>query len=104
MQRIAFKMKLKPGMKQEYRRRHDEIWPELVELLRHAGVRDYSIFLDEDTDTLFAVQKVLGNRGAQDLGAEPVVQEWWAHMADVVESDENHVPHTTPLEELFHLE
>ncbi|MCK5736180.1 MAG: L-rhamnose mutarotase, partial [Spirochaetaceae bacterium] len=47
MNRVSFKMKLKPGMKDEYKKRHDEIWPELLVLLRGAGVSDYSIFFDE---------------------------------------------------------
>ena len=55
VEKIAFKMKLYPGMKDEYKKRHDEIWSELSELLVKAGVRDYSIFLDQDTNFLFAV-------------------------------------------------
>jgi L-rhamnose mutarotase len=58
MQRHAFKMKLKPGVVAEYKKRHDEIWPELAAELKAAGVSDYSIFLDEETLTLFAVQKL----------------------------------------------
>jgi L-rhamnose mutarotase len=54
MKRHAFKMKLKPGIAAEYKKRHDEIWPEL----RAAGVSDYSIFFDEATNILFAVQKL----------------------------------------------
>jgi len=55
MEQIAFTMQLKPGQAAEYERRHDAIWPELVELLKQAGISDYSIFLDETTGTLFAV-------------------------------------------------
>ena len=58
MQRLAFKMKLKPGVVAEYKKRHDEIWPALAAELKAAGVSDYSIFLDEETLTLFAVQKL----------------------------------------------
>jgi L-rhamnose mutarotase len=97
-------MKLKPGMKEEYRRRHNAIWPELVDLLRQSGIRDYSIFLDEQTNTLFAFQKLDGDSSAQDLGDEPVVQRWWAHMADIMETHPNNAPITTPLEEVFHME
>ncbi|HUJ74747.1 MAG TPA: L-rhamnose mutarotase, partial [bacterium] len=56
MTRYAFKMKLKPGFAKEYKRRHDQIWPELSALLKESGVADYSIFLDEETNVLFAVQ------------------------------------------------
>ena len=48
-EKYAFKMKLNPGMEDEYRRRHDEIWPELTELLKDAGVEDYSIHLDRES-------------------------------------------------------
>lgn len=58
MQRADFKMQLKPGFEAEYRRRHDEIWPELSRALTEAGVSDYSIFLDPETLTLFAEQKL----------------------------------------------
>lgn len=58
--RFAFKMKLYPGFKEEYRKRHAEIWPELVTMLGNEGVGNYSIFLDEETNTLFAYQEQSG--------------------------------------------
>ena len=104
MIRKAFKMKLLPGMKEEYRKRHNEIWPELKQLLTDSGVRDYSIFLDEETDTLFAVQKAAGEGGSQDLGSTEIVQKWWAFMADIMETNEDNSPVSIPLEELFYME
>ena len=62
MKRFAFKMKLKPGYAEEYKKRHDAIWPELKELIKSTGVSDYSIYLDEETGILFASQKVGGDR------------------------------------------
>ena len=103
MTRVAFVMKLKPGMKEEYRRRHNELWPELEELLRNSGVSDYSIFLHEQSNTLFAVQRVSGEGGSQDLGSEPVVQKWWEYMADIMETNPDNSPVTVPLEEVFYL-
>ena len=103
MPRFAFKMKLKPGCEAEYRRRHAAIWPELVELLQAAGVSDYSIFLDEETHTLFAVQQQSG-ASSQDLGSEPVVQRWWAYMADIMDTNPDHSPVTVDLPEVFHLD
>ncbi len=73
MERVAFKMKLKTGFEEEYKKRHDEIWPELEEKLTKAGVSDYSIFWDEETNILFAVQKLDGNNtviNASLLGAK----------------------------------
>ena len=57
MKREAFKMYLKPGFEKEYQKRHSEIWPELVKLLKANGVSDYSIFWDQETNVLYAVQK-----------------------------------------------
>jgi len=104
MKRYAFKMKLKPGFKDEYKKRHDEIWPELKKLLLDAGIRDYSIFLDEETNTLFAVQKVIGISGSQDLGQTDIVQKWWAHMADIMETNPDNSPVSIPLMEVFYLD
>jgi len=104
MQRYAFKMKLKPGCREEYRRRHDAIWPELTALLRKSGISDYSIFLDAETDTLFAVQKLSGSSGSQDLGSSPIVKRWWAAMADIMETNPDSSPVSVPLTEVFHLD
>jgi len=104
MKRTAFKMHLKPGMKQEYKKRHDEIWPELKNLLKDSGVSEYSIFLDEETNTLFAFQKQTGESGSQDLGQNPVVQKWWDYMADIMETNPDNSPVTVTLEEVFYLE
>ena len=99
--RLAFKMYLNEGQKEEYKRRHDELWPELHKLLKDAGVSEYSIFLDEDTNTLFAFQKVSGEEGSQDLGTTEIVQKWWAYMADIMKTNADNSPVTIPLEELF---
>lgn len=103
MQRFAFKMKLKPGYAAEYKKRHDQIWPELQQLLKEAGLSDYSIFLDEKTHSLFAVQKQNG-QSSQDLGAREIVQKWWAYMADIMETNPDNSPVSVPLKEVFHLE
>lgn len=104
MKRAAFKMKLKPGCRDEYKKRHDAIWPELKMLLQDAGIRDYSIFLDEETNTLFAIQKIDGNAGSQDLGKTEIVQRWWAYMADIMETNPDNSPVSIPLPEVFYLD
>jgi L-rhamnose mutarotase len=104
MNRAAFKMKLNPGCREEYRKRHNEIWPELKQLLSESGVSEYSIFFDEETDTLFAFQKVSGEGGSQDLGSLPIVQRWWEYMADIMETNPDNSPVTIPLEELFYMD
>ncbi|WP_418262542.1 L-rhamnose mutarotase [Flavobacterium faecale] len=104
MQRLAFKMKLNPGQKEAYKKRHDELWPELHQLLKDNGVSEYSIFLDEETSTLFAFQKVSGTGGSQDLASNPIVQKWWAFMADIMEVNPDNSPISIQLEEVFYME
>jgi L-rhamnose mutarotase len=104
MMRHAFTMKLKPGFEAEYKKRHDEIWPELAKELRKAGVSDYSIFLEEETLTLFAVQKSSDKNSAADLPKNPVVRKWWDYMAPLMEVNSDHSPVVKPLKEVFHLD
>jgi L-rhamnose mutarotase len=99
----AFKMQLNPGMAAEYKQRHDEIFPELVDLLHEAGVKDYSIHLDEETNTLFGV---LWRRVDHTMDALPrteVMQRWWAHMADIMATNENNEPISVDLKPMFWL-
>jgi L-rhamnose mutarotase len=103
MSKIAFKMKLKAGAKAEYKKRHDEIWPDLAALLKQNGVSDYSIFLDEETNTLFAVQQQDG-ASSKDLGTTEIVQKWWAYMADIMETNPDNSPVSIKLEQVFHLD
>ena len=102
--RFAFKMKMFPGFKEEYRKRHDEIWPELVRLLKSEGVENYSIFLDEETNILFAYQEQSGESTSQDLGSTEIVKKWWKYMADVMETNPDNSPITIPLEQVFYME
>jgi L-rhamnose mutarotase len=103
MKRAAFKMYLKQGCKEEYRKRHRELWPEVADLLREAGIRDYSIFLDERTHVLYAVQSLEGDAGSQELGQHPVIRKWWNYMADIMEVNPDKSPVSEPLEEIFYL-
>lgn len=103
LQTHAFKMQLKPGFEAEYKKRHDEIWPELADLLHGAGVSDYSIFLDAQTLTLFGVLKRTSDHGMDDLPKHPVMQKWWAYMADIMDSNPDNSPVATDLKPVFHL-
>jgi L-rhamnose mutarotase len=104
VQRVAFKMKLKPGVVAEYKKRHDAIWPELKAELKAAGISDYSIFLDEETLTLFAVQKLGDKNSAAELPDSPIVRKWWKHMAPLMEVHADNSPVVAPLREVFHLD
>ena len=103
MQKYAFRMQLNPGMAEEYRRRHDAIWPELSGLLKEVGISDYSIHLDPDSNALFGVLWRADDHRMDDLPAHPVMQRWWAHMADIMETHPDNQPVVTPLVPLFHL-
>jgi L-rhamnose mutarotase len=103
MKRVAFKMKLKPGCKAEYIKRHNEVWPEIVALIKNSGISDYSIFLDEATNILFGVQKVSGETSSQGLGSESIQQKWWDYMSDIMETNPDNSPISIPLEEVFYL-
>ncbi|MBC2844684.1 L-rhamnose mutarotase [Winogradskyella flava] len=104
MQRLAFKMKLNKGQKEAYIQRHSDLWPELKALLKANGVSEYSIFLDEETNMLFAFQKVSGSGGSQDLASNTIVKKWWDFMADIMEVNPDNSPVSIPLEEVFFME
>jgi L-rhamnose mutarotase len=102
--RFGFKMKLIPGFKEEYKKRHAEIWPEIVKLLKTEGIGNYSIFLDEETSTLFAYQEQTGNSSSQDLGKTEIVGKWWKYMADIMETNPDNSPVTIALDQVFYME
>lgn len=103
METVAFRMTLKPGMREEYEQRHREIWPELADALRAAGIRDYWIFLDESTGHLFASYKRTETHRTDSLAALPVMRKWWNHMAELMETHADNAPIATPLAPVFHL-
>jgi L-rhamnose mutarotase len=103
MKRVAFKMFLNEGQKAEYKKRHDQIWSELKKLLKDTGISEYSIFLDEETNTLFAFQKVNNNAGSQNLGQHDIVKKWWDYMSDIMKVNPDNSPVTIELEEVFYL-
>ncbi|WOI57656.1 L-rhamnose mutarotase [Palleronia sp. LCG004] len=102
-QKHAFIMKLIPGCEAEYARRHDAIWPELAQLLYEAGVSDYSIHLDRETSTLFAVLWRSDEHSMDTLPGHPVMRRWWDHMTDLMVTQPDASPYERPLETVFHL-
>ena len=105
MRRLAFKMYLKEGQKEEYQRRHKRIWPELKQHLKDEGVGEYSIFLDEDTNILFAFQKLNGGSNSSDINRSELVKKWWSNMKDIIHTNsEDNFPVSIPLKEMFYLE
>jgi L-rhamnose mutarotase len=104
MKKHAFKMKLLPGFKEEYQKRHEAIWPELKKLLHDMGIRDYAIFFDPETHSLFAVQKQTSKATPEQIPSKDIVKKWWAFMADIMETHPNNAPKEFPLEEVFYME
>lgn len=105
MKRFAFKMYLKPGCGDEYQKRHANLWPELRERLEASGVKNYSIYLDIDTNTLFGYQEVVGDANSQDVeAADEITRRWWDYMADIMEVNPDNSPVTIPIQEIFHID
>ena len=103
-EQIAFKMQLRPGFEAEYRKRHDAIWPELVRLLKEAGISDYSIFLDRESCSLFAVLRRRADHAMDRLPQNEIMQRWWAMMRDIMAANPDGSPVSAPLEPMFHLD
>ena len=96
-------MKLFPGFEEEYKKRHDRLWPELKDLLKNSGVHQYSIYLDKDSLTLFGVMQVEDPLLLQDLGVHPVMKKWWSYMRDIMDTNPDNSPVSVPLKEVFYL-
>ena len=99
----AFTMKLYPGMAEEYRRRHNELWPEMADMIHEYGGSNYSIFLDEENGTLFGCIELedeeLWGKSAQ----TEICRKWWAYMADIMETNPDNSPVSKDLRPMFHL-
>lgn len=102
MARVGFRMQLKPGNEEEYRRRHDEVWPELARLLRDTGIRNYSIY--RDGETLFAYLEIDDPAALEGLAREELMKKWWRYMEPLMECNPDSSPVVTPLEEAFHMD
>mgnify|MGYP000843913206 CR=1 FL=1 len=104
MVRKAFKMKLYGGRAAEYKRRHDALWPEMIEMIRRYGGHNYSIFLDEETGILFGVIELADEALWEKSADDPVCRRWWDHMADIMETNPDNSPVSIPLLPVFHLD
>ncbi len=104
MIRKAFIMQLKAGYAEEYKRRHDQIWPELVQTLKSHGAHNYSIFLHRQTGQLFAYVEVESEKRWDAIAKTEICQRWWSFMADIMETNPDNSPVSTPLDSVFYLE
>ena len=100
---IAFRMNLFPGQAAEYRKRHDEIFPDLVTALKESGISDYSIWHDAEANHLFGILTLADDNTLDQLPEKEVMKRWWAHMRDIMATDADNVPVQIPLKRVFHL-
>ena len=103
MARVAFKMQLIKGFEEEYQKRHDALPSDLKQLLKETGIRDYGIFLDESNGALFALMEVADETKLASLPQHPVMQKWWKFMGDIMQTNSDSSPVSTPLKEVFYL-
>lgn len=96
-------MKLFNGFEDEYKRRHNKIWPEMVEMLRRYGAKNYSIFLDPKTDNLFAYVEIEDEELWNKTAETEICKKWWAYMKDIMETNPDNSPLSIELQEVFHL-
>lgn len=101
--RIAFRMNLNPGQAAEYEKRHDEIFPELVTLLKESGISDYTIWLDPENHHLFGILTRADDHKLDVLPDQEVMKRWWAFMCDIMESNPDNSPVVVPLKRVFYL-
>ena len=99
----AFKMKLFPGNRDEYKKRHDLIWPELVDVLKQHGAKSYSIFLDEKTNLLFSYIEMENIEDWNKVAETKVCKKWWDFMKDIMDTNEDNSPVSTELCNVFDL-
>lgn len=97
-------MKLFSGFEDEYKKRHSEIWPEMVEMLKKYGAQNYSIFLDVKTDNLFAYVEIEDEKLWNETGETEICKKWWAYMKDIMETNSDNSPVSIELKEVFHLD
>ncbi|AKG68931.1 MULTISPECIES: L-rhamnose mutarotase [Serratia] len=104
MIRKAFVMQVNPDAHAEYQQRHNPIWPELEQVLKEHGAHHYSIFLDEARNLLFGYVEIESEERWDAVANTAVCQRWWQHMGDVMPSNPDHSPVSSPLREVFYLE
>ena len=104
MIRKAFKMYLKEGMAAEYEKRHDLLWPEMKDMIHQYGGRNYSIFLEEETNTLYGYLEIEDEEIWKTSADTAVNRKWWDFMADIMETNSDNSPVAVDLKTVFHLD
>jgi L-rhamnose mutarotase len=100
----GFKMQLNPGQAAEYERRHNELWPEMVDMLHAHGGKNYSIFLDPDTNVLYGYIEIENEELWNKSADTQINRKWWDFMADIMETNPDNSPVSHDLKLMFHLD
>ncbi len=100
----GFKMKLFPGMEQEYERRHNLLWDEMKDIIHEYGGSNYTIFLDKETDVLFGYLEVEDEERWDQSADTQICRKWWDYMADIMETNPDNSPVSIDLKKVFHLD
>ena len=104
MIRKAFKMKLLPGMADEYQRRHESLWPDMREMIHAHGGRNYSIFLDPETNVLFGYIEIEDEAKWAASAKTEICRMWWDYMAPLMAVNLDNSPVTHDLPQIFHID
>lgn len=104
MIRKGFKMKLYPGFEKEYKKRHNQLWPEMRDMIHEYGGRNYSIFLDQETLTLFGYLEIEDEEKWNASAQTAICRKWWDYMADIMETNPDNSPVSVDLQPVFHLD
>ena len=97
-------MKLCKGMENEYEKRHNEIWPEMIEMIHKYGGKNYTIFLDKDTLELFGYLEVDDEEKWNESSKTEINKKWQVYMADIMERNSDNSLVSKDLKMVFHLD
>ncbi|EUJ47775.1 L-rhamnose mutarotase [Paenilisteria rocourtiae] len=103
MERVASIMYLKDGFVEEYKARHDDLWPEMEQALKEHGAQNYSIFLDDNTHVLFAYLEVENKEKYDEIASTEICKKWWAYMEPFMDTNEDNSPVSKDLTSVFYL-
>jgi L-rhamnose mutarotase len=101
---LGFKMKLYEGMEEEYAKRHNELWPEMIDMLHAHGGKNYTIFLDPETNVLYGSIEILDEKLWEKAADTAINRKWWDYMADIMETNTDNSPVSHPLVTVFHMD
>ena len=97
-------MELRPGMAEEYQRRHEALWPEMSDMIHEYGGHNYSIFLDPDTNMLYGYIEIDDEAKWAASADTAICRKWWDYMAPIMDVNPDNSPVSYELKPVFHLD